>query len=232
MAEKADAVSTLQDITEDEFRQAYKTPNKIVRNPGKVFEVGNVSYSDNGTSGHPSFEKITHHEDKTHEFLHWYNAEDGGPKMFFAGNECFSDLSKLVRESKDPGEQQSLQMKSFLIVSEIESANAIAKGASDEMIQRGFQLISGYSLEIDRMKDRYNKLVENVTAYDEAVNEYIKLTNHIFATNRISPPPNTLAPVRVAPITCTGNTLAFGQATTYPNSADMIVSGTTTVHCD
>jgi hypothetical protein len=101
------------------------------------------------------------------------------------------------------------------------------------MVGMGLQAVSADLIQIERMKDRYNKLVENVNAYAKAVNEYIEITNRIFATNRLSAPKITVAPIRVQPITCTGSTLALSQATTYPNSStDTMTNAMTTVHCE
>jgi hypothetical protein len=230
MAEKADAVFTLQEITEDEFRQAYKAPNKIVRNPGKVFDVGNVDYVDTGTSEHPSFTKFTKHEDKKHEFLHWYNAEGGQGEMFGAANTCFWDLRE--QESKDSHLQARCFGMMYEVMADLQVANSIAKDAADDMAQRGLELVGGYALEIERIKDRYNELVANVKAYNNAVNEYIDIANRIFATNRVSPPKVTLTPVRPQSITCTGDTLAFSQSTAYPGSTDTLLNATATIHCE
>jgi len=82
--------------------------------------------------------------------------------------------------------------------------------------------------------DRYNKLIENVNAYNKAVNDLVVTVN----TAMSEPKGSRLAPtlsfnfVRLPPITCTGSALVFSSSTAYIASLYTAGDSTPTIHCE
>jgi hypothetical protein len=146
---------------------------------------------------------------------------------------CFNGYSTQMRETRDHELQLMIHLKELNILTTMNQAAVIARESDDDLLRSLFQYSSAQSEETFKLRDRYNKLVENVNAYNDAVNNLVATVNRIMNQQRTARPAPTFNFnfVRPQPITCTGNTLAFSNSTAYFNNLDTVTNATTTIHC-
>jgi len=232
MASRIEAVETIEEITADEFAAAAAQPKVIIRDPGRVFDLGNLEYIAQETGGKTTYRKFTTHKDKESEFMKWYN-HGGQGEMTYAAVSCSFQYINQILDSRDKRVQHDLLFQQTLMWMSFSQATSIARVADDEMFRSALEWGSAGFQETMRLKDRYNKLVENVNAYNDAVNNLISTVDGILKTQRSSRPVPAINFnfVRPQPITCTGNTLAFSNSTAYFNNLDTVTNATTTIQC-
>ena len=233
MAARVDAVTSIEEITADDFAAAAAQPKAIIRNPGKVFDVENVEYIAQPDGERTTYTKFTTHKDKESEFLKWYNHEGQG-EMSYTALKCSSQYIGQVLNSTDKGTQRLLLFQQQQMWMTLSQATSIARAADDEMFREALEWGSAGFQETMRLKDRYNKLVENVNAYNDAVNNLVATVNSILNERKTSRPAPTFNFnfVRPQPITCTGNTFAFSNSTAYFNNLDTVTNATTRIRCE
>ena len=221
MAARVNAVTTLEEITAEEFATAATQPGAVTMNPGKVIDVGNVEYVATEENGKPTFNKFTTHKDKETEFLKWYGANNQ-VKMSTAGTSCLTAYSGKDRV-----------VKVMEVISVISQADMVSEGGLRDAMGALISYSNAQTAEIFRLKDRYNKLVEDVNAYNDAVKNLISTVDGILKTQKTSRPMPAFNFnfVRPQPITCTGNTFAFSNSTAYFNILDTVTNATTTIQC-
>jgi hypothetical protein len=252
MAARLEAVSVAEHVSEEEFRRAaseadvkwaaaivtakhaatqaemnqvLKDAGVDIRNPGKVFDIGNVDYIASETDGKPSFNKITRHPDKETDFLKWFN-HGGHVAMVSTGTACFFDSNKQVRDTSDHSLQQLAQIKtqwvSMTLVEAMQLQSDSFRGSAVDEFQA---LLQAYSAE-QKLVDKYNQLVNDFNNYVGASQAYVTVSqsyiNKLESSNaqlRNRPAPVTI-PVLYIPqprpaITCTGNALTYGDMQTW-----------------
>jgi hypothetical protein len=222
MAARVDAVNTAEEITAVEFAAAATQPGVVTMNPGKVFDVGNSEYVATEENGKPTFSKVTTHKDKELEFLKWYRA-DNRFQMMRAGESCLL---------ASPG-GTVMAVNITKVIGAISQADLISEDSLRDLMGALGDYSSAQTVEIFRLKDRYNKLVENANAYNDAVNNLMSIVNDFVKSQRTSRPAPTFNFnfVRPQPITCTGNTMAISNSTAYFNNLDTVTNATTTIQC-
>jgi hypothetical protein len=165
--------------------------------------------------------------------MQWYNKE-GQYKLFLAALPCTSAYNAQVRDSKDRLTQIQLQIRGLSVWMSVSQAASIARAADDALFQTAMRLSSEEFQQTMRLRDRYNKLVENFNAYNGAVEELMTTVNNILKANRssASAPRLNFNFVPLKPITCTGNTFAFGNTAGDAGGANTIMNATTTLRCE
>lgn len=232
IAARINAVSTLEEISEAEFRSADEQPDKIVSNPHKVFDIGDVEYFITEMNGKRTFNKSTTHKDKKVGFLRWYN-KGGDMRLMEVATSCFLGYSSQVLDSPDREERLAIQMKQLDVLNIVSQAAFIARESDDDLLKSSLQYSSAQSQEIFKLRDRYNRLVEDVNAYNDAVNNLVALVNDMINRQKTSAKVQkfNLNFVRPQPITCTGTTFAISNSTAYLNSLDTVTNATSTIQC-
>lgn len=221
MAARVNAVTTMEEITREEFNTAPTQPGAVTMNPGNVYDVGNVEYVATEENGKQMFIKSTHHKDKETEFLKWYGANNR-VKMMTTGMSCLT---------ASHGTDMAVNITKVIVA--ISQADTISEDGFRDTMGALINYSNAQTEEIFRLKDRYNKLVENVNAYNDAVNNLISTVDGILKTQRTSRsiPAFNFNFVRPQPITCTGNTFAYSNSTAYLGNVDTITNASTTIRC-
>ena len=204
MASRIDAVTTVAEITESDFQQAAKEPNRKIIDSNKV-DIGDDEYISSVTDGTPTFERKTLHRDAQREFLAWYN-KGGQEAMLSAGMSCLNEYDRRVRETTNQAQQLNLQLQSYRIWQAIVSANRVANLALREALETTGRYSHSQTEEIENLATHYNQMVASVNAYADAVDSYVQTTSRIFSRQKPSPsrPQFNFDFTRPQPITCTG----------------------------
>lgn len=231
MAFRIDAVITQDQISEGEFREAYKKPGVIVRNPEKVFDVGDVEYIRTEVGPDSTFIKSVTHKEKRAEFVNWYNG-GGQEQLFSSAMRCFNEYSKAVRETREPSRQTMLQTKSEGLWFEVAQASQFAQDSLRETLLAALGYLNAQTQQIKSMEKLYNEQVANVNAYSTAVESYVATVKQIGSQRNGSAPIFDFNFVRPHPITCSADTLAFSNSAAYISGTDTITNAHTTLHCD
>jgi hypothetical protein len=204
MASRVDAVTTVAEITESDFQQAAKEPNRKVVDSNRI-DVGDDEYISSVTDGAPTFERKTLHRDAQREFLTWYN-KGGQEAMLSAGMSCLNEYDRKVRETTDQAQQLDLQLQSYRIWQAVVSADRVANLALREALETTGRYSNSQTEEIENLATHYNQMITSVNAYADAVDSYVQITSRIFNRQKPSPsrPQFNFDFVRPQPITCTG----------------------------
>lgn len=221
MAARVNAVTTLEEITTEEFATAAAQPDVITMNPGKVFDVGNIEYVATEENGKPVFNKSTTHKDKEAEVLKWYGANNR-VKMMTTGMSCLT---------ASHGTDMAVNITK--VIGAISQAHTISEGGLRDMMGAVMNYSTAQTQEIFRLTERYNNLVKEVNAYNDSVNNLLSIAGDIMKSQRASRPAPAfhLDFVRPQPITCTGNTFAYSNSTAYLGNVDTITNASTTIRC-
>ena len=149
--------------------------------------------------------------------------------MSAADSQCNTELGE--REERYSGIYTLRRLQDAMTVSEAEGLLAdVALEGQNVMIKALLESESARS----KVVDRYNKLVENVNAYNKAVNDLVVTVN----TAMNEPKGSKLAPtlsfnfVRLQPIACTESPFAFTNSTAYMANVRTMANANPTMHCE
>jgi len=219
MASRLDAVYKTEEISKTDYNQGMKKYMDGTQEEGVDYFIG----------GKDKYQRISLQRDKLAEFIRWYAVEGGRGQMDAANTQCSTELGE--REERYAGIYALRQLQDAMTVAQ-------AEGLLADVALEGQNVVIKALLESEaaRRKDveRYNKLVENVNAYNKAVNDLVVTVN----TAMNEPKGSKLAPtlsfnfVRLQPITCTGSTFPFSSSTAYMSSTDTMANATPTIHCE
>ena len=219
MASRLDAVYKTEEISKTDYNQGMKKYMDGTQEEGVDYFIG----------GKDKYQRISLQRDKLAEFIRWYAVEGGRGQMDAANTQCSTELGE--REERYAGIYALRQLQDAMTVAQ-------AEGLLADVALEGQNVVIKALLESEAARrkdvDRYNKLVENVNAYNKAVNDLVVTVN----TAMNEPKGSKLAPtlsfnfVRLQPITCTGSTFPFSSSTAYMASTDTMANATPTIHCE
>src|SRR5712691_3185334 len=219
MADRLDALYKTEEISKSDYDEGVK----------KYKDGRQVEGVDYFMSGKDKYQRIFLQWDKRAEFIRWYVAEGGRGQMSTADSQCSIELGE--KEERYSGIYTLRRLQDAMTVAQ-------AEGLLADVALEGQNVVIKALLESEAARrkdvDRYNKLVENVNAYNKAVNDLVVTVN----TAMNEPKGSKLAPtlsfnfVRLQPITCTGSTFPFSSSTAYMSSTDTMANATPTIHCE
>lgn len=216
MASRLDAVYKTEEISKEEYDQG------IRRNgDGAQAESGGYFVVDKN-----KYRRVSLLPDKRAEFIRWYAVEGGRGQMSVATAQCNIELQE--REGIYNRIYAIRQLQDTMTVSEAE------KLLSDVALEgQNIAIKALLESEADHLYlvDRYNKLVQNVTAYHEAVKGFVASVNSMLQDREPPGPELTLnfKFVPPEPLTCTGSALPFTNSAAYLANASAMANST--IHC-
>jgi len=218
MAARLDAVYRIEDISQSEYDEGLK---KYIAGT----QADGVDYF---ASEKNKYQRMIVQLDKRAEFIRWYAAEGGRSQMATANAECNIELSEREPEYRHLDAIRQLQDTWTLAQAEGLLADVAMEG--QDVVIKAFK-----QSEAERRKavEHLNQLVDNVNTYNKAVNDLVVTMN-----GAMDPKGSKLAPmlnfnfVRLQPLTCTGDTLAFSNSTAYLANLSTTANATTTIHCE
>src|SRR5216683_2615405 len=175
------------------------------------------------------YQRVSLQEDKLAEFIRWYVVEGGRGQMDAANTQCTTELGE--REERYSGIYDLRRWQDAMTVAQ-------AEGLLADMALEGQNVVIRALLESEAARrkdiDRYNKLVESVNSYNKAVNDLVVTVNTAMNEPKGSKLATTLSFnfARLQPITCTGSTFAFTNATGYMNNVRTVANAVPTMHCE
>ena len=218
MATQLDAVHKTEEISKTEYDQGMKKYRDGTQVEGVDYFIG----------GKDKYQRISLQWDKRAEFIRWYAVEGGRGQMGVASTKCNIELGE--REGTCDRIYALRQLQNTMTVSQAEGLLADAALEGQNVVIRAL-----LQSEAERRKvvDRYNKLVENVSAYSDAVNNLVATVNTIMSERKTSGPALTFNFnfVPPQPITCIGSTFAFSNSTAYLANVYTMANATATIHC-
>src|SRR6266702_2710424 len=219
MASRLDVIYKTEEISKTDYNQGMKKYMDGTQEEGVDYFIG----------GKDKYQRISLQRGKLAEFIRWYVVEGGRGQMDAANTQCSTELGE--REERYAGIYNLRQLQDAMTVARAEGLLADVAMEGQNVVIKAL-LESGTSHRKD--VDRYNKLVENVNAYNKAVNDLVVTVN----TAMDEPKGSKLAPmlsfnfVRLQPITCTGSTFAFTNAMGYMNNVRTVANAAPTMHCE
>ncbi len=204
MATRLDAVYKIEEISKTDYDEGMRKDKNGTLEEGVDYFIG----------GKDKYQRISLQRDKLAEFIRWYAVEGGRGQMDAADTQCSTELGE--REERYAGIYNLRQLQDAMTVARAEG------------------LLADVATSHRKDVDRYNKLVENVNAYNKAVNDLVVTVN----TAMDEPKGSKLAPmlsfnfVRLQPITCTGRPLAFSNSTAYLANLNTVANAVPTMHCE
>ena len=219
MAARLDAVYKTEEISKSEYDESMKKYRDGTQEESvDYFFVGKDKY-----------QRVSQQPDKLVEFIRWYAVEGGRGQLDTANTECNIELEE--RAEKYSGIYTLRRLQDAMTVAQAEGLLAdVALNGQNVVIKALLESEAARRTEVDR----YNKLVESINTYNKAVNDLVVTVN----TAMNEPKGSKLAPmlsfnfVRLQPITCTGSTIAFTNATGYMNNVRTVANAVPTMHCE
>jgi len=219
MAARLDAVYRIEEITKADYDEGMK------RYKDGTPEEG-VDYF---ASGKDKYQRISLLPDKLADFIRWYAVDGGRGQMSAADDQCNTELQE--KEERYSGIYTLRRLQDAMTVSQ-------AEGLLADAALQGQNVVIKALLESESARrnvvERYNKLVDNVNAYNKAVNDLVVTVN----TAMNEPKGSKLAPelhfnfVRLQPITCTVSPFAFTNSMAYMANVRTMADATPTMHCE
>jgi len=162
-------------------------------------------------------------------FIRWYLVEGGRGQMSTADTQCSIELGE--KEERYSGIYTLRRLQDAMTVSQAEGLLAdVALEGQNVMIKALLESESARGTVVER----YNKLVENVNAYNKAVNDLVVTVN----TAMNEPKGSKLAPtlsfnfVRLQPITCTRSPFPFTSSAAYMANVRIMANATPAMRCE
>ena len=219
MAARLDAVYRIEEITKADYDEGMK------RYKDGTPEEG-VDYF---ASGKDKYQRISLLPDKLADFIRWYAVDGGRGQMSAADDQCNTELQE--KEERYSGIYTLRRLQDAMTVSQAEGLLADAALQGQNVVIKA--LLESESAR-HNVVERYNKLVDNVNAYNKAVNDLVVTVN----TAMNEPKGSKLAPelhfnfVRLQPITCTVSPFAFTNSMAYMANVRTMADATPTMHCE
>jgi hypothetical protein len=218
MAARLDAVYKTEEISKTEYDQGIK----------KYKDGAPLEGADYFIHGKDKYQRISLQRDKRAEFIRWYAVEGGRGQMGAATTQCNIELQE--REGTFDRIYALRQLQNTMTVSHAERLLADVALEGQDVVTKA---LLQSEAERRNVIDHYNKLVDNVNAYHDAVNNLVATVNTIMKERKPSGQAltfnfNFVPPL---PITCTGNTLPFSNSTAYLANLYTLANATTTIHC-
>lgn len=218
MAARLDAVYKTEEISKEEYDQG-------IRKNRDGTQVESVGYF---IVGNNKYHRVSLLPDKRAEFIRWYAVEGGRGQMSVATTQCNIELQE--REGIYNRIYAIRQLQDTMTVSEAERLLSDVALEGQHVAMKALQQSEA---ERHNAVDRYNKLVQNVSAYHEAVNGFVASVNSMLQELKPSGPVLTFNfkfdPPE--PLTCTGGPLPFTDSTTYLTNVNAAANATATIHC-
>ena len=219
MATRLDAVYKIEEISKSGYEDGMKKYKNGSQEEGVDYVIPEKD----------KYQRISVQLDKLAEFIRWYVVEGGRGQMITADAQCTTELGE--RQERYAGIYDLRQLQDAMTVAQGEGLLAdMALAGQNAVIKALLESEAARRKEVDR----YNKLVESVNTYNKAVNDLVVTVN----TAMNEPKGSKLAPtlnfnfVRLQPITCTGSTFAFTNATGYMTNVRTVANAAPTMHCE
>ena len=219
MAARLDAVYKTEEISKTQYDEGMKKYRDGTQEEGVDYFIG----------GKGKYLRISLQPDKRAEFIRWYLAEGGRGQMGMANTHCSIELDE--REKTYERIDSLRQLQDAMTVSQAEGLLAdVALEGQNVAIKALLESESART----KVVERYNKMVENVNAYNKAVNDLVVTVN----TAMHEPKGSNLAPtlsfnfVHLQPITCTGNSFAFTDSMAYMANVRAMANAAPTMQCE
>lgn len=223
MAARLDAVYKIEEISKAEYDEGMNKYTDGTAVEGVDYFVGPRAL----IGEKAKYQKVSLQRGKLGEFIRWYAGQGGRRLMAIANAHCNTEMAERVERYS--GIYDLRQFQDTMTISEAEGLLAdVALEGQTEVIRALLISESAHKRDVDR----YNKLVESVNSYNKAVNDLVVAVN----TAMSEPKGSKLAPelsfnfVRLQPITCTGNPLAFSDSTAY--MARIYTANMTPIDCE
>jgi len=219
MAARLDAVYRTEEISKTDYDAGMKGYKDGTQVEGVDYFMG----------GKDKYQRIFLQWDKRAEFIRWYVVEGGRGQLSTADTQCSIELGE--KEERYSGIYTLRRLQDAMTVAQ-------AEGLLADVALEGQNVVIKALLESEAARsnvvDRYNKLVENVNAYNKAVNDLVATVN----TAMNEPKGSKLTPtlsfnfVRLQPITCTRSPFAFTNSTAYMANVRAMAIVTPTMQCE
>jgi len=219
MAARLDAVYRTEEISKTDYDAGMKRYKDGTQVEGVDYFMG----------GKDKYQRIFLQWDKRAEFIRWYVVEGGRGQLSTADTQCSIELGE--KEERYSGIYTLRRLQDAMTVAQ-------AEGLLVDVALEGQNVVIKALLESEAARsnvvDRYNKLVENVNAYNKAVNDLVVTVN----TAMNEPKGSKLTPtlsfnfVRLQPITCTRSPFAFTNSTAYMANVRAMAIVTPTMQCE
>jgi hypothetical protein len=219
MAARLDAVYKTEEISQAEYDQGTRKNKDSTEEEGLYYFIVEKN----------KYQRVSLLPDKRAEFIRWYAVEGGRGQMSVATTQCNIEL-----QDREGGKYDRIyairQLQNTMTVSQAERLLSDVALEGQNVLMKALQRSEA---ERHNVVDRYNKLVDNVNAYHDAVNNLVATVNSMMKEYKPSGPALTFnfnfVPPR--PLTCTGSPLPFTNSTAYLANVYTSANATATFHC-
>jgi hypothetical protein len=218
MAARLDAVYSTEEISKVEYDEGMRKYMNGTQEEGVDYFMG----------AKDKYQRISVRRDKLSDFIRWYVVEGGRGQMSTADTQCSTELGEL--EERYSGIYTLRRLQDAMTLAQAEALLADVALEGQNVVIKA--LLESEDARV-KVVDRYNKLVENVNAYNKAVNDLVVTVN-----NTNEPKGSKLAPtlsfnfVRLQQITCTRSPFAFTTSTGYMANVRIMASAPPTMQCE